>query len=67
MHETLPYRYQPRDPEKVFYFCHLCHKKLHAGEAFTLLAVVAKGVAVEHWPRCPRQPKPAESSNIATA
>ena len=50
MREVLPYRYQPRNPEKVFYFCHLCHKKLHVGEAFTLLAVVAKGVAVEHWP-----------------
>jgi hypothetical protein len=41
MHEFLPYRFQPRDPEKV-YFCHLCHGKLLPGETFTLLAMVKK-------------------------
>jgi hypothetical protein len=66
MRETLPYRYHPRDPEKT-YFCHLCNQKLRSGDAFTLLAVVKKGVAVEHWPRCPRQTKTDKVMNIATA
>lgn len=69
MPEILPYRYTPRDPEKIYY-CHLCHGKLLPGETFTLLAVVKKGVAVEHWPSCPHRVAPAKTDkvlNIASA
>ena len=65
MRETLPFRYSDR-PDREFY-CRVCHEKLLSGDPFILRPVIRKIVACEHFPACPRQPKPAESSNIATA
>jgi hypothetical protein len=53
MSEVLPYRFHLKNPEKA-YFCHLCHGRLALGDRYMLLATTRKGIATEHYPRCPR-------------